>query len=315
MTRIRSIAAISALATFAALSVSGTPAYAYPDKPVTIVVGFGAGGGVDAISRAASKALVPALGQPVIIENKPGAGGALAVTGLKSTAADGYTLVATTSTTLTFDPHTKNLGFGFEDFDYIAAYGEFPEAFVSLPSRGWKTMKDVVAEARAKGGLTYASTTSIDRVVMAAIAKKEKIVIRPVPTKGGAEAVAQALGGHVDFAYSSGTYHSHAVAGKLHVLSVLGDKRSSDFKDAPTLKELGYDIESVSMILFLAPKGIPAAVKAKLVEAFAVAGKDKDLLSLMAKRNMGDLVLVGDELGKALKSQNAQFKAAVQDNQ
>lgn len=288
-------------------------AQAFPEKPVTIIVGYGAGGGVDTISRTASKALSASLGQPIVVQNRPGAGGGLAVTALKSMPADGYTLVATTSTTLTFDPHAKKVGFNIDDFEYIAAYGVFPEALVALPSRGWKTFADTIAAAKKKPeGLNYASTTSIDRVVMKAIAEKEGVKINPVPTKGGAEAVAQALGGHVDFAYSSGTYYAQAKAGKLNVLAGLGDKRIVGFPDAPTLGELGYDVSSVNMILFLAPKGIPAEAKSKLIAAFTAASKDADLLAILAKRNMGDYVPVGDAISKDINAQSEKFKAALQ---
>jgi tripartite-type tricarboxylate transporter receptor subunit TctC len=294
------------------LIACGTTAKAqFPDRAVTIVVGFGAGGGVDTISRSASAALSKSLGQPIVVQNRPGAGGGLAVTALKQEKADGYTIVATTSSTLTFDPHAKKVGFGVDDFEYIAAYGVFPEALVALPTRGWKTFADTVKEARAKGGLNYASTTSIDRVVIAAIAKKEGVKLSPVPTKGGAEAVAQTLGGHVDFAYSSGTYYAQAKAGKLHVLAGLGDSRIDGFADTPTLRELGYDASSVNMILFLVPKGIPAAAKAKLVDAFTAAGKDDALLGVLKKRNMGNIVLVGTDIESAIHDQSKRFKAAL----
>lgn len=297
---------------FALVLGTGVAANAFPDKPVTIIVGYGAGGGVDTISRTAAKTLTEKLGQPIVIQNRPGAGGGLAVTALKSMPADGHTLVATTSTTLTFDPHAKDVSFNVGDFEYIAAFGVFPEALVALPGRGWKTFADTIAEAKKKkNGLTYASTTSIDRVVMAAIAKKEGVKLRPVPTKGGAEAVAQTLGGHVDFAYSSGTYYAQAQAGKLHVLAGLGDKRIVGFPDAPTLGDLGYDASSVNMILFLAPKGIPADAKAKLIAAFKATGESADLHAILKKRNMGKYVPVGDQITKDIHAQSEQFKAAL----
>lgn len=286
----------------------------FPENPVTVVVAYGAGGGVDTISRAASDALSESLGQPIVVQNRPGAGGGLAVTALKAEKADGYTVVGTTSTTLTFDPHAKDTGFTVDDFEYIAAFGVFPEALVALPSRGWKTFADTIAEAKTGKTLTYASTTSIDRVVLASIAKREGVTIKPVPTKGGAEAVAQALGGHVDFAYSSGTYYAQAQAGNLHVLAGLGDSRIVGFPDAPTLTELGYDTSSVNMILYLAPKGIPAAARDKLVAAFKAAGKSEKLLAVLKKRNMGSTVLVGDDITKAIHAQSKAFKAALSSN-
>jgi len=290
-----------------------TAAFAeFPEKPVTITVGFGAGGGVDAITRAASEALSESLGEAIVVKNQPGAGGGLAVTALKAMPADGYALAATTSTTLTFDPHANDVSFTVDDFEYIAAFGVFPEALVALPGRKWKTFADAVAEARkSENGLTYASTTSIDRVVLGAIAKKEGVKIVPVPTKGGAEAVAQTLGGHVDFAYSSGTYYAQAQAGELHVLAGLGDQPVPGFEEAPTLKSLGNDVSSVNMVLVLAPAKLPQDVKAKLVTAFQAAAASPKVLELLATRNMGSFVATGDEISALIHTQSDQFADAL----
>lgn len=284
----------------------------YPTKPITIIVGFGAGGGVDSISRAASDTLSKSLGQPIVIQNKPGAGGGLAATSLKSAAADGYTLAAVISTTVSFDPHTGQLPYKTDDFEYIAAFGVFPEALVALPSKNWKTFSDVVKAAKkSKSGLTYASTTSLDKVVMAEIARKEGVTFKPVPTKGGAEAVAQTLGGHVDFAYSSGTYYAQAKAGKLHVLAGLGTRPVPGFDKAPTLTSLGYDVSSVNMVVYMVPKGTPEAAKAKLVAAFKAASTAKPVQALLAKRNMGTFTPTGAEISELITKQSAQFAAAL----
>ncbi len=302
------------LSALTAVAANPVPAMAeYPQKPVTIIVGFGAGGGVDAVSRAAANALSEKLGQPVTIRNQPGAGGGLATTALKAMPADGYNIVATTSTTLTFDPHTQDVAFNVDDFDYIAAFGVFPEALIALPSRGWKTFADTVAEAKSKGEpMSYASTTSVDRVVVGMIAKQEDVTLNPTPTKGGAEAVTQTLGGHVDFAYSSGAYHAQAEAGNLQVLAVLGDQRIDGFPEAPTLQDLGYDMSSMNMVLFLIPKGAPEEVKSRLTDAFAAAAKDEQLLSLLKQRNMSSLVPVGEVISTLIHKQSDQFKAAVE---
>jgi tripartite-type tricarboxylate transporter receptor subunit TctC len=308
----RKIVATSLLVAMAATAATSAAFAEFPEKPVTITVGFGAGGGVDAISRAASEALSESLGQAIVVKNQPGAGGGLAVTALKAMPADGYSLAATTSTTLTFDPHANDVSFTVDDFEYIAAFGVFPEALVALPDRKWKTFSDVVAEARkSENGLTYASTTSIDRVVIGAIAKKEGVKIVPVPTKGGAEAVAQTLGGHVDFAYSSGTYYAQAQAGELHVLAGLGDQPVPGFEEAPTLKSLGYEVSSVNMVLFLAPANLPQDVKAKLVTAFEAAATSPKLLELLATRNMGSFVATGDEISALIHTQSDQFADAL----
>jgi tripartite-type tricarboxylate transporter receptor subunit TctC len=211
---------------------------------------------------------------------------------------------------MTFDPHATQLSFGVDDFTYIAAIGEFPEAYIALPDKGWKTLADALAAGKA-GGLNYASTTSIDRVVSALIAKKSGTQLAAVPTRGGAEAVTQVMGGHVDLAYSSGAYFPQAMAGQVKVLAVLSDKRLGALHDAPTLLELGYDIASVSLILFLAPKGMPADVRDKLWSAFAAAAKDEKVVDLMSKRNLGDIVLVGDALNETMRAHSTRFKQMI----
>lgn len=297
-----------------ALAAMSGPALAeYPEKEVTITVGFGPGGGVDSITRAASDALSASLGKPIVVENQPGAGGGLALTALKAKPADGYNLAAAISTTVSFDPHSSNVSYGIDDFTYIGAFGVFPEALVALPSRGWKDFSDVIAAAKeSENGLTYASTTSLDRVVMKAISEKEGVSLKPVPTKGGAEAVAEVLGGHVDFAYSSGTYYAQAKAGELMVLAGLGTNPVPGFESAPTLKSLGYDISSVNMVIYVAPAGIPDEAKEKLVAAFTEAAKAQPVLDLLAKRNMGSYILTGDAFDEQIRALSAQFKAAME---
>ncbi|MBB4302074.1 tripartite-type tricarboxylate transporter receptor subunit TctC [Rhodobium orientis] len=297
-----------------ALAVMSGPALAeFPEKEVTITVGFGPGGGVDTITRAASDALSESLGQPIVVQNQPGAGGGLALTALKAKPADGYHLAAAISTTVSFDPHSANVSYGIDDFTYIGAFGVFPEALVALPSRGWKNFSDVIAAAKkAENGLTYASTTSLDRVVMKSISAKEGVTLKPVPTKGGAEAVAEVLGGHVDYAYSSGAYYAQAKAGELMVLAGLGTDPVPGFESAPTLKSLGYDISSVNMVIYVAPAGIPDEAKAELVKAFEAAATSKTVLDILAKRNMGSYILTGDDFDKQIRAQSAQFKAAME---
>jgi tripartite-type tricarboxylate transporter receptor subunit TctC len=300
------------LAAALACGVAASPAIAaWPEKPITITVGFGAGGTTDVAARAVGEVLSRLLGQPVVIENKPGAGGALAATALMKAVPDGYSLVANTSTTMTFDPHATTLAYGVDDFTYLAAIGEFPEAYIALPDKGWKTLGDALAAGKEKG-LTYASTTSIDRVVSALIAKKSGTALAAVPTRGGAEAVTQVMGGHVDLAYSSGAYIPQAKAGQVKVLAVLSDKRLPALPDAPTLLELGYDLASVNLILFMAPKGLPDDIRSKLVGAFAAAAKDEKIVDLMDKRTLGDTVLVGDKLGETMRAHSASFKQMIE---
>lgn len=293
----------------ALLALTSTAQAAWPEKPITITVGFGAGGTTDVVARAIADVVSKKLGQPVIIENKAGAGGAVAVTTLKSMPADGYNLGATTSTTITLDPQMTPLGFGVGDFTYIAATGEFPEAFIAKPESGWKTLTDAFNAIKAGGGKsTYSSSTSLDRMVTTVLARKVGISLVPVPTRSGAEVVTQVLGGHTQLGYSSGAYYPQAKEGKLSVLAVLGDKRLKGLPDAPTLKELGYGLSSVNAVLFVAPKNLPADIAKTLVDAFAAANADPAITALIEDRSLNVFSETGAVLEKSMISQSEGFK-------
>jgi tripartite-type tricarboxylate transporter receptor subunit TctC len=305
--------ALRALGAVAACSLTLSIAQAaWPEKPITITVGFGAGGTTDVMARAVAEVVSKKLGQPVVVENRPGAGGAVATTANSKAAPDGYNLAATTSTTIALDPQMTTLGYSPADFTYVAAIGEFPEAYIALPKRGWKTLSDALAAGKASGRMNYASTTSLDRMISAVVAKKAGLSLVPVPTKGGAEAVTQVMGGHVDLAYSSGAYYPQAKAGELSVMAVLGDRRVAGLPDVPTLKELGYNVSSVNLIIFVAPKGVAPEIATKLNEAFGAAGADPAIVDLMDKRSVNNVVLVGDALAKTIATHTEGYKKLIE---
>lgn len=286
---------------------------AWPEKPVTVTVGFGAGGTTDIVARAVAELVSKKLGQPVVVENKGGAGGAIAVTALSKQPADGYNLVATTSTTITLDPQITKLAFGLDDFTYVAATGEFPEAFIALPTSGWKTLKEAIDASKAASGKTnYASSTSLDRMITAALGKQTGVQLVPVPTRSGAEVVTQVIGGHTPLGYSSGAYYPQAKSGELAVLAVLGEQRLKGLPNVPTLKELGYGLSSVNLILFVAPKGLPADVAKTLYAAFAEAAADPSIIDLMEKRSLNPFVATGEALAKTIAGQSEDFKKLIE---
>lgn len=275
----------------------------WPEKPITLIVGFGAGGVTDIATRAIGEIVSRKLGQPVVVENRPGAGGAIAATALTKMKPDGYNIVSTISTTITLDPQITQLGYSLDDFTYVAAVGEFPEAFISLPSKGWKTLNDAVAAGKAGNGrMTFASNTALDRLIASAIAKKSGISLAPMPTRGGSEVVTQVMGGHVDFGYSAGAYYQQAKAGDLAVLAILGERRLAGFPEVPTLLELGYGITSTSAILFVAPKGLPPEIKTKLETAFAAAAADPAIVDMMSKRSLSAFMQTGTQLETTMRA-------------
>ncbi len=293
------------------ISVSNVNA-AWPEKPVVITVGFGAGGTTDIVARAVGEVVSKELGQPVVIENRPGAGGAVASTAISKMKPDGYNLVATTSTTITLDPLITKLGFDADDFTYVAAIGQFPEAYIAHPDKGWKTLKDATAAAAETDGMTVASTTTLDRMVTKYIAKHDGVELSAVPTKGGAEAVTQVLGGHLDMGYSSGAYFPQAESGDLVALAALADTRIGGLPDVPTLKEQGYDVSSVNLVLFAAPKGLSGEAYEKLTEAFKKAGEDPSVTELLAKRSVDAVRLTGEDLEQTIADHIEGYKRLIE---
>ncbi|CAM5205433.1 Tripartite-type tricarboxylate transporter, receptor component TctC OS=Bosea thiooxidans OX=53254 GN=ARD30_06570 PE=3 SV=1 [Bosea thiooxidans] len=145
-------------------------------------------------------------------------------------------------------------------------------------------------------------------MITAALGKKTGLQLVPVPTRSGAEVVTQVMGGHTPLGYSSGAYYPQAKSGEVAALAVLGEKRLKGLPNVPTLKELGYGLSSVNLILFVAPKGLPADVAKPLYAAFAAAAADPSIVELMEKRSLNDFVATGDELAKTIASQSEGFK-------
>jgi tripartite-type tricarboxylate transporter receptor subunit TctC len=295
---------LAALGIVSAVLCAGAPIVAqaaWPEKPIVLSVGFGAGGTTDVVARAVGDLISRELGQPVVVENKPGAGGAVAATALTKMPADGYNLVVTMSTTVALDPQLTKLAFSPDDFTYVAAVGEFPEAYVALPGRNWTSMKDVAREAKDKS-MTIASNSALDRLVTNFLAKQDNVKYALVPTRSGAEVVTQVLGGHVDLGYSSGAYYPQAKSGGVNVLAVLGEKRLAGLPDVPTLKEQGYDIASTNLILFIAPKGLPKDVEQKLTATFEKVARSQPIQELLERRSVNPFIEVGEPLAATIRS-------------
>jgi tripartite-type tricarboxylate transporter receptor subunit TctC len=254
------------------------------------------------MARVIAKSMEESLGQPVVVVNKPGAGGALGVTALKSAKPDGYTIGVVTGITLTYTPLVEKVSYTMEDFKYLASVGRFQEAFVAPPDKPYKNFKDLVAYAKKNPGLTYASMNPIAEYILTAIAKKEGLDWRAIPTKGGSEVMTAVMGKHVDFGFSGGIHTSFVKAGEMIVLAGLGKKRLLASPDVPTLIESGYDFFFDNDNIVYAPKGIPDDVAKKLTAAIEKAAKDPKYIELLqTKFFIPALCLTGEELGKSIQ--------------
>ncbi len=293
-----------ALLLFASLIVGAAPASAadFPTKPIELQVAYAAGGLADSMARTIAKNMEETLGQPVVVVNKPGAGGALGVTALKSAKPDGYTIGVVTGITLTYTPLVDKVNYSLEDFKYLASVGRFQEAFVAPPDKPYKNFKELVAYAKKNPGLTYASMHPIAENILTAVARKEGIDWRAIPTKGGSEVMTAVVGKHVDFGFSGGIHPPFVKAGDMIVLAGLGKKRLLASPEVPTLIEYGYDLFFDNDNILFVPKGTPDDVVKKLIAAIEKAAKDPKYVDLLKNKFLiPALCLTSDELTKSIQ--------------
>jgi tripartite-type tricarboxylate transporter receptor subunit TctC len=300
----RSLSVVFVSVIFLSTNTTSAIAADYPAKPIQMFVGYTAGGLADSMARALAKPMEEVLAQPVVILNKPGAGGAIAMTALKTSKPDGYTIGVTTSITFTYSPHVQKVDYSLDDFKFIAAVGQYQEAYVSSPDRPWKDFKELVQYSKKNPGLSFASMHPIGENILNYVSKKEGIEWRAIPTKGGEEVMTAVLGKHVDFGFSGGIHISFVKAGKMIVLAGLGKRRLLASPGVPTLKEVGYDISFENYNIVAFPKGVPDPIVKKLSEAVAKAARDPKYVDLLENKFFIPAVyMAGEELDKSMRDQ------------
>jgi len=268
--------AIAALAM--GLVSTGVLAQAWPSKPVTMIVPFPPGGSTDMIARAVQPKLQEATKGTFIIDNKPGAGGAIGAVAAKSAKPDGYTIFVSSLGPFVIGPHLlKNSGYDpTKDFDYITVAVQAPNILTVNANSPHKTFADFLKFIKANPDkMTFASAGNgtSDHLTAELFWQETKTKGVHVPYKGGAPAMQDLLGGQVDATFMNiNTGMPQIKAGKLRALAITSTKRSPLLPDVPTMEELGFKGVTVySWQAFAAPKGLPADVKARFRDA-VIAG-------------------------------------------
>jgi len=272
------------------LVLAGEARAAYPDRAITVLVGFAPGGSMDLSARALAKSAEKILGQPVVIENKAGGTGTVALAALLSQKHDGYTLCGTPSSVLIRVSQQQQVPFKpFTSFRPIIGFTEPQLGIVVKHDAPWKTLKDLTAAAAKHPGKIKYATTGVGSTTHAAveeIAGKDKLQLIHVPYKGSMEALTALLGGHVEFASLTSELIPAVKSGQIRLLAVISEKRSPKYPSVPTMKELGYDFANDAVFAIVAPSDIDPAIAKKLDDAFAVAAKTKEYLETLDKINM-----------------------------
>ncbi len=259
------------LAVIGLVVASAVFAQVWPTRPVRIVVGFAPGSATDILARVVAERFTRTLGQPFVVENKPGAGGSVGAEQVKNAAPDGYTLVAAGSGPFGINPaiYSKLPYDPLRDFELIGNIVLTPQALVVGTQTPYATLKDFVAAAKAKPGeIAYASlgSGSTSHLTMEAFLAAAGLKLNHVPFKGSSDAHTQIIGGSVPTMFDTvpGVL-AQVKNGKLRVLGVAIPQRSPYLPDAPTIAEQGYaGFESVGWIGLAAPAKTPGSILDRL---------------------------------------------------
>jgi tripartite-type tricarboxylate transporter receptor subunit TctC len=270
-------------------AVAAAHAQSFPTKPIKLLVAFPAGGPTDITMRQLADNASKIIGQPIVVENKPGAGGTLPAQALQTAQPDGYTIAQTPlgvfrlpyTTKITWDP--------VKDIAYVLNVTGYAFGMVVPADSPLKSWTHFVGWAKANPGrLTYGSTGTLTspHLTTELIAQKLGIQLQHVPYKGSAELAQAIVGGHIMAASDSTGFAPLVEAGKLRVLNTWGEKRLAKFPDAPTLKELGIDIVQNSPFGIGAPRGTPPGVIKRLHDGFKKAMEDPSYVQALARYDM-----------------------------
>jgi tripartite-type tricarboxylate transporter receptor subunit TctC len=301
---------VAVLALAALLPFTPAAAQNFPRKPVKIIVPFPPGGTPDMLSRLLAQRATQILGQQVIVDNRPGAGGNVAMDLVSRAPADGHTLIMGTVSTCSVNEFIfKGLTYSVErDFVPLMEVGRISNLLAVHPSLPVNSVKDLVALAKAKPGtLTYATSGYATTLHLTAelFESSAGIQIRHVPYKGSALAVTALVAGEVSFMFDNmPTIAQQAAAGKVRPLAVTGPKRSKLFPNVPTMQEAGYkDLVVQPWFGLLAPAKVPPAILEKLNAAFNEAMRDPTVLKRFSEIDLQPVGGSGADFQKLIRAE------------
>jgi tripartite-type tricarboxylate transporter receptor subunit TctC len=291
------------LSTSAALAGVGTVAQAagYPERSITFICPWPAGGTADATMRALCVAAGRHLGQPMVLENRAGASGMLGLKALVSAKPDGYTVGQIPISVTRFSQLGSVQIDPMKDLTYLARTSGQTFGIAVRAESPWKTLKEFVAQAKAQPGKVSYGTSGLGsaaHVGMEEFAMVAGVQFNAIPYKGGAPALQDLLGGQIDALADSSAWAPHVKSGKLRLLATWGEKRTQEFPEVQTLREQGFDVVVDAPNGVGAPKGLDPAIERRLREAFKAAVESPEFTAACNKIDAPVLYLDGPDYEK-----------------
>ena len=285
------------------------PAFAqtqYPDRPIRIVVGFTPGGGNDIIARVFGQKLSESLGQPVIIENKPGAGAMLATEYVARSAPDGYTLLVGASGAMTISPavYEKMTYDTMRDFKPVSSLGSFPLILIVNAKSEFKSLADLVAYAKANPEkANYSSSSAAFQLATELFKQKTGAPMQMIPYKGANDSVTAVISGEVTATIAdAGPVIGQVNGGMARALAVAAPTRAESLPDVPTMKEAGADVEAVLWSGIFVPAATPPEIVRKLEAEFIRIARLPDVVSRLKLLNIDSVGNSSEEFSRIIAS-------------
>jgi len=302
------------LALAALVAASASWSQTYPAKPVRVIVPYPAGGGADFVTRIVAKTLSENLGQQFFVDNRPGANGNIGADLTAKAPPNGYTLLGVANTTLTINPHLyRQMPLDMlQDLQPIGTMAGQPNVLIVHPSLPARTVKELVAIARARAGqLDYASagTGSSSHIAAELFRIVAKIDITHVPYKGNGPAMSDLIGGQVQLMFNNlAPAMSQVKAGKLRELAVTSERRSGAAPELPTMIEAGYPGVVFNLwVGLLAPAGTPGDIISKLNSEVARAVQIADVRNRLLAEGSEPYTMSAAQMAKLMKRETAQW--------
>lgn len=312
----RRLAGLAALAMACPLWAQPQP---FPSKPVKVVVGYSAGGAVDAVARTIGQALSASLGQPFVVENKPGAGTNIAVKYVIGAEADGYTLLMAANALAANMALYQPAPFDAErDLVPVSLIGRVPVVIAANASAPYASVANLIASAKAKPGTIAFATPgngSTPHMAVEFFERAAGISLQHIPYRGGSQAITDVIGGQVPLlAVNALEVQPHVKSGKLKVLAVLSPNRSAIFPDVPTIAESGFPgFEASVWYGLVAPATTPKAIVAKLHAEVQKALQTREVRERMTA--VGGEVIPGsaEQFGALIHSERQRYEKLVRE--
>jgi tripartite-type tricarboxylate transporter receptor subunit TctC len=267
------------LVALAALAAGPSHAGGFPDRPLKLVVGFPPGGGGDLYGRMIAEALGKRIGKPIIVENRPGAGGIIAAEFVAKSPADGYTLLLAMTSNMSLAPVVQPATLPYkvpDDFTMIGMAVEAPHGMFVASNSPFKDARQVLAAAKARS-LTYGNTgrNSVGNTAMLMIQAKAGVKMLSVPYRGSGPAITDLLGGQIDtFFATAPPLMGQVKGGKVRLLAMTGEHRNPGMPGVPTFRELGVDVTVTQWYGVAAPAGTPPEIAKVLSGALSDVVRD-----------------------------------------